>query len=140
MFIKRVEVLWLKRTTKLLIVVGFLGFFIFILFVGIKYRTSYAKTEIETLISTDGKFKLTIYEIGEPDWPFGSTHCRFTLYEQDKKINKLDFSIRNDGASAHNENFDVNWEKDYVMIVVSGKEQEDISYYLYFDGRTDSRQ
>lgn len=125
-----------KRKTTV-IGLGIFVFLVFILFAGIKYRTSYAKTEVETLFSIDGEYKLVIYEIGEPDWPFGSTHCRFILYENNKKINKMDFLIKNDGASAHSENFKVHWETDNVRIMVCGAEQDDILYYLYFDGNTD---
>lgn len=50
---------------------------VLILMAGIMWRTSFAKTEILTSASEDGTASLTVYMIGEPDWPFGPTHCRF---------------------------------------------------------------
>lgn len=105
-----------------------------VLFGGIKWRTNYAKTEILTSSSEVGDYRLCIYMIGEPDWPFGETHCRFELFDNDKKIIKYDFSIRDDGAVARENNFDVIWNIDYVTVVVSGSEQEDKAYVLNYDG------
>lgn len=75
--------------------------------------------------------------IGEPDWPFGSTHCRFDLFKDDKRIIKYPFSIHNDGANAHEDNFDIIWNEDNVTVIVSGSEQNDIEYVLNFDGTTE---
>ena len=46
---------------------------------GIKYQSTYEKTEIMRSLSDDGQYTLFVYMIGEPDWPFGATHCRFAL-------------------------------------------------------------
>lgn len=127
----------MKKISKITIALGTIAFFVFLLLAGIKYKISYAKTEIETLFFNDGRYQLVIYEIGEPDWPFGSTHCRFVLYDNTKQINTLNFSIRNDGAPAQGENFHTYWGTDNVMTRVSGEEQEDNFYSLYFDGSTD---
>lgn len=43
--------------------------------------------------------------IGEPEWPFGSTHCRIELYAEEKRISKRDFSIADDGGCATADNF-----------------------------------
>lgn len=108
-----------------------------LLFGGITYRTTYAKTEIMSVSSTDGQYKLFVYMIGEPDWPFGATHCRFDLMNADKRITRYPFDIHDDGATAHENNFDISWEEDYVMIIVSGSEQKDIFYQLSFDGNVE---
>ena len=104
------------------------------LYGGIKYRTSYAKTKIMASSSVNGQYNLVIYMIGEPDWPFGTTHCRFELFEENKRIVKYPFSIKNDGANAHEENFNVIWSSDSVSVTVSGEEQDDIIYVLNYDG------
>lgn len=131
----------MKKTTKIAIIALGTIILLIIIIAGITYKTTYSKTEVKTeveaLISNDNKYKLIIYEIGEPDWPFGSTHCRFVLYNDGEKVNELNFDIRNDGGRARRENFNVQWNADNVLIVVRGKEQKDISYYLYFDGSTD---
>lgn len=105
-----------------------------ILFGGIQYRTSYAKTEIVRSFSEDGQYTLVIDMIGEPDWPFGETHCRFELLENGKHIIKYPFSIHDDGAMAHADNFNVVWSTSEVKVTVSGSEQEDREYRLKFNG------
>lgn len=105
-----------------------------ILFAGITYRTSYAKTEIVTSTSHDGRYTLIVYMIGEPEWPFGSTHCRFDLQDGSDSIIKYPFSIQDDGATAHSDNFSIVWYIDHVTITVSGSEQNDREYILNFDG------
>lgn len=98
------------------------------------YRTDYAKTEILTSASTDGQYSLTVYQIGEPDWPFGPTHCRFDLKNDSKRIVKYPFSIRNDGVSVSMNNFTAVWNSDSVTVRVIGEEQPEDTYILYFDG------
>ena len=63
--------------------------------------------------------------VGEPDWPFGATHCRFTLRGEGRQILERAFSIQDDGAVAR---------ADGVQVVVSGSEQGDRIYVLGFDG------
>ena len=104
---------------------------------GIVYRTDYAKTEVVTCVSEDGRHTLTIYMIGEPEWPFGPTHCRVDLMEDSRRITKYPFSIRDDGAPAGEGNFRIGWHADGVRVTVSGSEQRDQEYMLYFDGRTE---
>ncbi len=107
-------------------------------FVGIfVYKTSYAKTEIGTVISDDGTRKVVIYEIGEPDWPFGAAHCRAVLYDGGKRLDSCNIDIYNDGGWALDTNFAVQWNKDHAQIMTNGEEQEEESYYLYFDGHTE---
>ena len=101
---------------------------------GIRYRTRYAKTEITTSASSDGQYTLTISMIGEPEWPFGATHCRFDLSDGSRKVVKYPFSIQDDGAMANEENFQISWYPNKVSIIVSGSEQEDRAYILHFDG------
>ena len=63
--------------------------------------------------------------MGEPDWPFGATHCRFTLRGEGRQILERAFSIQDDGAVAR---------ADGVQVVVSGSEQGNRIYVLGFDG------
>lgn len=98
------------------------------------YLTAFKKTEIITSVSEDGRWKLIVYMIGEPEWPFGSTHCQFDLFHDSKRLIKHSFSIRDDGAVARERNFKVIWNMDHVTIIVSGSEQKDELYVLNFDG------
>lgn len=102
------------------------------------YFASFAKTKIITSTSNDGGYRLTVYMIGTPDWPFGETHCRFDLFRGRKRLIKQLFSIWDDGASAREENFHVTWGKDHVTVIVSGSEQPDQAYILNFDGTVES--
>ena len=47
---------------------------------------------------------------------------------------KYPFSIRDDGAVARESNFEIIWNTDHVLIMVSGSEQSDVEYVLNFDG------
>jgi hypothetical protein len=98
------------------------------------YRTSFAKTEIITSASDDNSYQLIVYMIGEPEWPFGATHCRFDLFHSGKRLIKHPFSIQDDGAVAHESNFHVTWGEDHVTVIASGSEQKDKEYVLNFDG------
>ncbi len=98
------------------------------------YRVSFAKTKILTSASDDNSYQLTVYMIGEPEWPFGATHCRFDLLHGRKRLIKHSFSIQDDGSAARESNFHVTWGEDHVMVVVSGSEQPDKEYVLNFDG------
>ena len=111
------------------------------LFACIVYRTNYAATEV--LISTpevlssasaDGQYSLAVSQIGEPDWPFGPTHCRFVLKKDGKRILRHSFSVRNDGVSVTENNFSVIWNPNDVIVLVTGEEQPEETYILCFDG------
>ena len=105
-----------------------------ILYGGIKYRIDYAKTEVVTSASEDGRYTLKIYMIGEPEWPFGSTDCRFELMDNSSRLVKYSFSVQNDGKKMHEDNFQVVWSDKNVTISVSGEEQEEETFILNFDG------
>ncbi len=79
---------------------------------GIWYRVEVAPTEVLTDVSPDGMYELTIDRVGEPDWPFGATHCRFTLHGEGRQILERAFSIQDDGAVARADNFAVRWRAD----------------------------
>ncbi len=110
-------------------------FVVFVLAVSVfVYFASFAKTKILTSASNDGGYHLTVYMIGEPDWPFGATHCRFDLFHGRKRLITYPFSIQDDGAAAREDNFHVVWGEGCVTVTVSGSEQADQSYTLNFDG------
>ena len=44
-----------------------------------RYAVDHRKTIRDTSVSPDGKYELTLNEIGEPVWPFGSASGRLTL-------------------------------------------------------------
>lgn len=63
-----------------------------------RYAVDHRKTIRDTSVSPDGKYELTLIEIGEPVWPFGPASGRLTLKEGDNQINQADFELKNDGC------------------------------------------
>lgn len=49
-----------------------------------RYAVDHRKTIRDTSVSPDGKYELTLIEIGEPVWPFGSASGRLTLDNEDE--------------------------------------------------------
>ena len=45
-----------------------------------------------------------------------------------------------DGANVRSDSWQVAWKENCIEAVISGEEQSDIRYILYFDGKTDSVQ
>ncbi|MBQ6654620.1 MAG: hypothetical protein IJM79_03755 [Erysipelotrichaceae bacterium] len=105
----------------LLVVVLAIGFLI--------YKTEYARTLIGTY--DNGNRQLTISEIGEPGFPFGSSQCRLVLNEGGRLADSMDFSVANDGKRLSEEAFEVSWLANGVSVTVHGEEQEDRTYVLY---------
>lgn len=128
----------MKTGTKVLIaVLSIAAALIVIPAAGFVYVTRYAEREIETVTLADSGYRLTIREIGEPDWPFGAAHCRFDLRDGEETVTKLRFDIYDDGCSSGPGNFHVHWFADFVRIVVTASEQPDTLYDLYYDGGTE---
>lgn len=124
---------------KILAVIGSLILIAGILLGGIIYKIDYKKELIKSSVSDDKIHTLTVYEIGEPEFSFGSANCRFVLKENRKTISKLDFDICNDGGWALPENVEIQWQEDCAFVSVNGEEQFDTIYHLYFDGKTDEK-
>lgn len=72
--------------------------------------------------------------LGEPEWPFGPTHCRFDLKAGESLIAQHPVSLKNDGGSVSEQNFQIHWNEDSVEILVSAKEQPDTVYRISYDG------
>lgn len=100
------------------------------------YAVNYKKTLRDTSVSPDERFELTLIEIGEPAWPFGSASGRLILNEGATKILQTDFELRNDGCSISSNDWSVTWNENYVEVILSGEEQFDEQILLYFDGST----
>ena len=99
-----------------------------------RYAVDHRKTIWDTSVSPDGKYELTLIEIGEPVWPFGPASGRLILNEGATKISQTDFELRNDGCSISSNDWAVTWNENYVEVILSGEEQFDERILLYFDG------
>ena len=95
---------------------------------------TYKDKELFRETSPNGDYVLYIRELGEPDWPFGADHLRVTLFENNKNqyyYYRVSFhaDVSNDGAPA---DFEVEWMKDSVQVILKGSEQPDAYYILPF--------
>ena len=97
------------------------------------YVTKYKITDIDASVSPDGKYEVLFQSVGDPDWPFGHSHARITLKQDDKTIEQFKFAVANDGGVLHPENWHVSWDDTCVIITISGEEQDDALYTLYYD-------
>ena len=98
------------------------------------YAVNCKKTLQDTSVSPDERYELTLIEIGEPAWPFGSASGQLILNEGATNISQTDFELRNDGCSISSNDWAVTWNENYVEVILSGEEQFDERILLYFDG------
>ncbi len=126
--------------TIILCIASTLIVLILVFFLYILYMTNYKKSTCDTSISPDGKYELILQAIGEPDWPFGSASGRLILKKGKDKISETDFELHDDGGSISSDCWKVTWYGEYVEVVLSGEEQYDEQFVLYFDGKKDSHQ
>ena len=109
-----------------------------VLIAGLIYQMNYKKTDVLQRESSDGQFVVEMQQIGEPAFPFGPVSGRFLLKRKGKIINQLKFTVSDDGAGLSYNIPIFEWREDCVKIIVSGSEQEDMLYTLYFDGTNNS--
>jgi hypothetical protein len=103
------------------------------------YYMNYATADVDTKMSDDGTYTVIMKSVGSP-WFFGPADGRFVLKEGKKTIVKYDFTVYDDGGCIRSSIWNVEWLSDSVRITVSGSEQSDCQYELYFDGHVDSKQ
>ena len=104
------------------------------------YETDYKIVNVDSSESPDGTHKLYFQQVGEPDWPFGYTHARLVLKTGRTTIGKYIFHIANDGGNMSSKDWKVAWGWNRVSAVVSGKEQGDRQFILYFNGEKEEHQ
>lgn len=71
---------------------------------------------------------------GDSDWPFGYTHARLVLRDEDGTTIKYRFDVANDGGAVQPDSWQITWKDSCVEVVISDEEQNDNQYILYFDG------
>lgn len=98
------------------------------------YARQYKITDIDSSVSNDGRHEVIFQSVGEPDWPFGSSHAKIILKEENDTVIQYKLDVSNDGGTLSPENWDVKWQEGSVQVVISGEEQNDTLYTLYFDG------
>lgn len=98
------------------------------------YAMNCKKTVCDTSVSQDGNYQLVLMAVGEPGFPFGSAPGRLILKEGEHQISQADFKIANDGGQINSSCWAVIWNETYVEVILSGEEQDDELFLLYFDG------
>lgn len=103
---------------------------------GFIYRTQYRVSEVGREKSEDGKYEIIFQMIGQPDWPFGATAGRFVVKDlaDHEQLQKTDITILDDGAVFRDTNWEVTWYPAGVEIIISGSEQGNETYVVYYDG------
>lgn len=130
-----------KPATRVVLgILGTVSLLIVILVGSLIYVTRYKVNDVDSSVSSDGKFELLFQQIGDPDFPFGFTHTRLVLKDESGTISTYSFDVANDGGNVSCRSWQVTWRENCVEVVISGEEQNDIQYILYFDGKTDSKQ
>lgn len=104
------------------------------------YNINYKTTDIDVSESPDGAYELHFQQIGEPDWPFGSTHARLVLESNGKTVTTCSFDIANDGKNLGPENWETTWGSDHASATIFGEEQSDYRYNLSLDGEIEELQ
>ena len=129
----------MKRIVKTTVIIAgvFLLLMVFLI-TGLIYQMNYKKTEVLQRESRDGQFVVEMQQIGEPAFPFGPVNGQFLLKREGRIINQLKFTVSDDGAGLAYNIPIFEWREDCVKIIVSGSEQEDMLYTLYFDGTSNS--
>lgn len=117
---------------------GFLAV-LFCLWIMVFYVMNWKVSCVDTNTSADGTYEVILQQIGEPFF-FGPTDGRLILKEGNKTIVKQNFTVYDDGAMLTENTWTVTWQEDHVEIVISGSEQSDRQYNLYFDGSISSEQ
>lgn len=131
----------MKKFLKIILcIMGSFIALIVVFWLCISYTVNYKKTTCDTSISPDGKYELQLQAVGEPDWPFGSASGRLVFKEGKDKISQTEFELRNDGRKISSNCWEVTWYENYVQVILSGEEQSDERFILYFNGETDTQQ
>lgn len=126
----------MKKGIKIIIYfVGIIVILAAVFYLSLFYVTNCKKIDCDVSVSPNQNHELTLQQIGEPDWPFGSVSGRLVLVGNNRKIVQADFELRNDGASISDTCWKVTWYEDYVEVILSGEEQGDEKILLYFDGQ-----
>ncbi len=120
----------MNRKTRHILSISLLSllFVVLVVFFLIEYKTTYRKTEV--LSSSNGDYRISIYMIGEPEFPYGYTKWGFALYNGKTKITNESLSLLNDGQNVTEDNFHVTWGDNTVTIIASGSEQNDIKFVV----------
>ncbi|MBQ9037476.1 MAG: hypothetical protein IJ115_08490 [Erysipelotrichaceae bacterium] len=90
------------------------------------------RTLIVKSVSDDNIHTVSIYMVGDPEFPYGSTNCQAILSDNNKTVSRQDIILKNDGKTATEENFVIMWQNDKVIITAMAEEMEPVRYTVSF--------
>lgn len=84
--------------------------------------------------SPDGNYTVYLYQVGSPQWSFGSVNAKLILKDTSgKKIDEENFSLANDGAGVYAHNLKaITWMENEVEILMDADEQPEEYYILNY--------
>ncbi len=127
----------LKKVIKIiLIVVGILILLVGILIGSFVYAMRYKIDLIDTSTSPGNVYEVKLQSVGEPYWPFGASPGQLVLMKGNREITKVNFEVSNDGVLLSENDWRTTWFDDRVEVLLSGEEQADVLWVLYFNGNT----
>lgn len=84
--------------------------------------------------SPDGNYSIYLYQVGDPQWSFGSVGAKLVLKESNGKIvDEKEFSLANDGTMVHEDNLkSVAWLENEVKVLMDADEAPEKYYVLSY--------
>lgn len=116
----------MKKIFKLLLVI----ILIFVIFALAIYETNKPRT-ISNVKSNDNKYSLEFIETESPFF-FSASQVRIILRNEDKETYEINSEIYNDGKYLDESNWSVNWQTNYVDVILKGEEQSDEVITIYY--------
>ena len=84
--------------------------------------------------SVNGEYTAELIAVSSPDWPFGPQDGRLVLKKGIWTVCAHDFTLANDGKYMCGYNWAVAWDDEKAVVTISGEEQHDEVYHLYYTG------
>ena len=84
--------------------------------------------------SPDGDYSVYLYQVGSPQWSFGSVGAKLILKNSnDKVVDEKEFSLANDGAGVYEGNLkSITWLENEVKILIDADEAPEEYYILNY--------
>ncbi len=84
--------------------------------------------------SPDSKYTVYLYQVGSPQWSFGSVRAKLVLKNSNEKIlDEVNFSLGNDGAGVYAQNLvTITWMENEVGILMDADEEPEEYYVLNY--------
>ncbi len=76
---------------------------------------------IDSHVSPDGNYSVSLYQVGSPQWSFGDVQGKLVLYSFDDatQVNEVSFFLSNDGTGVEASNIvEVDWQPTGVRVVL----------------------